>query len=57
MKKILRAISILLVLGVVTISFLGCRKPNDEFEDIYTGFLPTDEEIIVVDNPQGQIEL
>ncbi|MBQ2529648.1 MAG: hypothetical protein II547_05285 [Treponema sp.] len=28
MKKILRAISILLVLGVVTISFLGCRSPN-----------------------------
>lgn len=30
MKKILRAISILLVLGVVTISFLGCRSPTEE---------------------------
>ena len=34
MKKILRAISILLVLGVVTISVLGCRKPNDEYKDL-----------------------
>lgn len=36
MKKILRAISILLALGVVTISFLGCRKTtNDEYKTIY----------------------
>ena len=34
MKKILRAISTMLALGVVAISFLGCRKTTGEYKEV-----------------------